>query len=84
MKKRLSRKNALYTSGSGTTVLINYDIAQQMLEVQFKSGDVYHYRKVPPSIWEEYKSIIQAGGSSGSFLNKQIKPFYEDEKILGD
>lgn len=84
MKKRLPRKNAVYTPGSGTTQLINYDAVHHLLEVQFTSGEIYHYLHVPPVIWNEYKRVVQAGESSGTFLNTRIKPAYTYVKINED
>lgn len=79
--KRLSRKHAVYTPGSGTTVLVNYDSGRHVLEVEFTGGEVYHYLKVPAAVWEEYQSVVKAGESSGTFVNKQVKPFYDYIKI---
>jgi hypothetical protein len=77
-QKRLSRKNAIYTTRtSEATVMVNYAIGQRILEVEFTGGRVYHYLKVPPRLWEEYIDDMQSGGSSGNFINKQIKPFYK-------
>jgi hypothetical protein len=78
--KRLSRKNRLLTPGSETTVAINYSEASRTLEVEFKGG-VYHYLNVEPEVWEEYRSIVESGGSSGRFVNFQIKPFYETVQV---
>jgi hypothetical protein len=82
MKKRLSRKNAIYTPRSHTTRMINYEGAHHVLEVEFINDGVYQYLKVPPSVWNEYKSEVLSDGSSGIFLNKKIKPFYEPKKII--
>jgi hypothetical protein len=78
---RLNTKNAVYTAQSGTTRMINYDPAKQVLEVQFIEGDVYHYQHVPKKLWEEYLNIVQSGGSSGTFVNKVIKPYYTFKKV---
>lgn len=79
--KRLSKKNALHTPASGTTVMINYSNTSHTLEVEFTGGRVYHYYTVPHSVWEEYKSVIKSKGSSGNFVNTHIKPFYEQQEI---
>jgi hypothetical protein len=78
---RLTNKNRIYTRNSGTTIAVNYSPVARVLEVQFTGGETYHYLKVEPEVWEDYKAIIQAGGSSGAFVNKRIKPFYEDVKL---
>lgn len=84
MKKKLPRKNAVYTPASGTTQMINYDEMYHLLEVQFTSGEIYQYLHVPPAIWNEYKRVIQTGDSSGNFLNTRIKPVYTYVKISDD
>ena len=81
MKWRLGGSNLISTPDSGTTVYINYSNALNILEVEFAGGRVYHYKNVEPEIWEEYKSEIESGGSSGTFINTRIKPFYEAKEI---
>ena len=81
MKKRLSRKHAVFTPRSGTTIMVNYDAGRHILEVQFIEGDVYHYLDVPAHVWKELESEIKTGGSSGTYVNKQIKPNYKYKKI---
>ena len=82
-RKRLSRKNAVYTTrSSDTTVMVNYAAKEKVLEVEFTGGRVYHYFKVGQQLWEEYQALIKAGGSSGNFVNKRIKPFFTYEEIM--
>ena len=81
MRKRLSHKNAIYTTQSDTTVLINYSKELKILEVEFIGGRVYHYFDVPLPKWNKYKTVIESGGSSGEFVNQQIKPFYKAREI---
>jgi hypothetical protein len=80
-RKRLTNKNRIYTPASGTTIAVNYSPVGRVLEIQFTGGETYHYLKVEPEVWEDYKTAIQAGGSSGAFVNKRIKPFYDDVKL---
>ena len=80
--KRLNIKRALITPASETTALINYSELLNILEVEYKEGHrVYHYLDVEPSVWDQYKSIVESGGSSGSFVNQRIKPFYKAIEI---
>jgi hypothetical protein len=81
MGKPLARKHAVYTPGSGTTIMVNYDAGRHILEVQFIEGDLYHYLDVPPRVWTKLVQEIKSGGSSGTFVNKEIKPKYRYEKI---
>ena len=80
-KNRLNKKHAVYTAKSGTTKMINYDRSRQILEVQFIEGDIYHYLHVPEKIWKDFLKEVKAGGSSGTFVNKIIKPVYKFIKI---
>lgn len=73
----LGRKNVIYTPKSATTRMINYSYEKKILEVEFKSGEVYHYIRVPHDVWETYKGIVMSGESSGSYLNLNIKNNYE-------
>ena len=81
MNKRLNRKGALRTARSDTTNMINYSETLRRLEVEFKNGGVYHYLEVEPEKWEEYRDWVISGNSSGWFVNKKIKGFYDEEHI---
>lgn len=78
--KRLSWKNFIATPQSEATSFINYDDKKNILEVKFPDG-VYHYFDVPQNVWEGFKDFIEAGGSSGKFVNLIIKPYYKYEKV---
>jgi hypothetical protein len=80
-QKRLTSKNRISTPASETTIAVNYSPAARVLEVVFTGGQTYHYLHVEPEVWEDYKSTIKKGGSSGVFVNTRIKPFYDDVKI---
>lgn len=79
-RKRLSLQNHLPTPGSETTLSINYSEELNILEVEFRGG-IYHYLNVEPEVWEAYKSTVESGGSSGRFVNYEIKPFYEAVQV---
>lgn len=51
---------------------IGYDADSQTLEVEFKTGPMYHYTGVPRS---EYEAMM-AADSKGTFLNTNIKGRY--------
>lgn len=48
---------------------IGYDESRRVLEVLFKSGNVYQYFDVPP---QEHQALMQAS-SYGQYLNANIK-----------
>jgi hypothetical protein len=80
-RKRLTNKNKIYTRASETTVSLNYSPVSEVLEVEFAGGKIYHYLHVKPEVWDEYLTFVKSGGSSGTFVNKRIKPFYDDVKL---
>lgn len=57
---------------------VGYDPATNTLEIQFNSGGVYQYFKVPNSV---YLELIKAA-SKGSYFHKYIKGRYQFNRIL--
>jgi len=62
---------------SSVVAAIKYDADTSTLRVVYVSGSVYDYKKVP----EEVYTLMKKASSKGEFLNKEIKPNYEFEKI---
>lgn len=81
MGRKLPRKNLIYTPASDTTETINYSEKLGILEIRFTGGRTYHYTGVPEKVWNEYKKIVQEGGSSGNFVNYKIKPLYKYTEV---
>lgn len=50
-----------------------YDREGQVMEVEFRSGGIYRYLAVPPSVFAEF----EAAESKGRFVNVRIKPAFE-------
>lgn len=55
---------------------VGYDASQAILEVEFTSGDVYHYYGVPTYLYEQFMS----SSSKGSFLSDHIRSSYRYQK----
>jgi len=62
---------------SSVVAAIKYDVNSTTLRVIYVSGAVYDYKKVPEEVYNEMKKAF----SKGEFLNKQIKPNFDFEKI---
>jgi hypothetical protein len=62
---------------SSVVAAIRYDEQTSRLRIIFQSGSVYDYLKVPGQVYDQMKKA----SSKGEFLNKEIKPHYEFEKI---
>jgi len=57
---------------SSVIATVGYDTETAVLEVEFRSGDVYRYFAVPPSV---HKALIEAE-SPGAYFNKHISDRY--------
>lgn len=62
---------------SSVVAAIRYDEKTSKLRVIFQSGSIYDYLKVPEEVYNNMKK----SSAKGEFLNKEIKPNYEFEKI---
>jgi len=62
---------------SSVVAAIKYDAHSSTLRVIYVSGNVYDYKNVP----EEVYNAMKTASSKGEFLNKEIKPKYEFEKV---
>ena len=62
---------------STVVAAIRYDAKTSKLRVIYTSGNIYDYKKVPEKVYNDMK----IASSKGEFLNKEIKPNYEFEKI---
>jgi len=61
------------TSVDSTTMRsVGYDSAEQILEVEFTSGAVYHYLEVPAAVFDE----LMAAESKGRYFNQEIRDDY--------
>ena len=74
-------ENYLQTPGSTTTFYLKYLAGRKVLEICFRTKEIYHYLNLPLRVWKKYHKTVSAGGSSGKFFNEQIKDKYEFVKI---
>jgi hypothetical protein len=72
---------AVFTAKSSTIHRVAYDDKEQALEIEFRSGNVYRYKEVPPRLWKVFQLYIEVEGSAGSFFNEYIKNQFPSEKI---
>ena len=57
---------------------VGYDSQQNTLYIEFKTGAVYAYYDVPDT---HYKMLCTPTVSAGSYFSKEIKAYYEYEKL---
>lgn len=62
---------------SSVVAAIKYNAVTSTLRVIYVSGSVYDYKQVPEKVYKNMKTA----SSKGEFLNKQVKPKYDFEKI---
>lgn len=64
---------------SSTMKAVGYVVEARILEIEFESGAVYRYRKVPA---ETYEGLMSAE-SKGKYFNSEIRNCYEYERVIG-
>lgn len=58
-----------------------YNEDLKILEVKFDKGKKYEYYDVPPTIFEQLKSLIPLENGIGSFFNKNVRNIYRNLEI---
>lgn len=56
---------------------VGYDADTKTLRIHFKSGGVYDYSDVPPTLHQE----LLAAKSVGSFFHHKVRGFYTHKKL---
>ena len=57
-----------------------YNFATKTLKVEFKSGSLYEYNNVDPTLYDE----LCKSESTGKFFNEKIKNNFEHIQLLTD
>ena len=57
-----------------------YKKSNQALKIEFASGSIYRYFKVPEEVYEE---LLDPHQSTGSFFSKNIRNDYQFIKLKG-
>lgn len=73
----------IFTTKSSTIHRVDYNEKDKVMEIEFRSGNVYRYYEVPPRMWKIFQLYIECEGSAGSFFNEYIKSHFSSEKIQG-
>jgi hypothetical protein len=63
--------------GSSNLKSVGYDAGTKVLEIEFRSGDIYQYYNVPPDI---SRGLLNAG-SKGTYHHQYIRQFYTFKKL---
>ena len=62
---------------SSMTKTVGYDPLNAILEIEFKSGEIWQYRQVPEHVYQEMIS-----GSIGKYFQVHIKGQYEESRVM--
>jgi KTSC domain-containing protein len=63
--------------GSSVIAALGYDGRQNLLEVEFRSGRIYHYFLVPKATYE----ALRIAGSIGEYFNREIRTRYPYREV---
>jgi KTSC domain len=63
---------------SKTLVSAGYDVGTRVLELEFRSGEIYRYAAVPKAI---YQALLNAD-SKGQFFNQNIRSCFSHTRVL--
>jgi hypothetical protein len=56
---------------------VGYDSENEILEIEFKSGGIYQYSKVPEVVY----SKLMSSSSHGKYFHKMIRDKYPTKKV---
>lgn len=73
----------VFTTKSSTIHRVDYNEKDKVMEIEFRTGNVYRYYNVPPRMWKIFQLYIECEGSAGSFFNEYIKNQFTSEKVGG-
>jgi hypothetical protein len=73
----------VFTTKSSTIHRVDYNEKDKVMEIEFRTGNVYRYYNVPPRMWKIFQLYIECEGSAGSFFNEYIKNQFTSEKMSG-
>lgn len=71
----------IFTTKSATIHRVEYIEKDRIMEIEFRSGNVYRYYDVPPRLWKVFLLYIECEGSAGSFFNEYIKNQFTSGKV---
>lgn len=55
-----------------------YNHGEETLTIYLKNGKIFSYKKVPSSVWNEYRQ----SESTGEFISRSIKAKYKAEEVI--
>lgn len=71
----------VFTTKSSIIHRVDYNEKEKVMEIEFRTGNVYRYYNVPPRMWKIFQLYVECEGSAGSFFNEYIKNQFTSEKV---
>lgn len=73
----------VFTTKSSTIHKVDYNERDKAMDIEFRSGNIYRYKEVPPRLWKIFQLYVECEGSAGSFFNEYVKNQFPSEKLSG-
>jgi hypothetical protein len=82
MEKPPKRRKRINTSNyrvvtSRAIVNVDYDPERKIIEVQFTTGQIYHYENARAEQWSRILSLIPRKKGLGGYINTEFKRYFE-------
>lgn len=78
-EKRLYTKHFRQVTSRAITS-IDYNAKSKILEIEFKTGHIYHYLDISKNIWKKILEFADKGKRLGVYINQDFKTMVEEEK----
>jgi hypothetical protein len=82
MEKPAKRKTRLNTENftvvtSRAVRSVDYDAKKKIIEIEFTTGQVYHYENALPEQWRKIYSLIPKQKGLGGYINTEFKSYFQ-------
>ena len=76
--KRLHSKNFRRVN-SHAAFSIDYDEKKKIIEIEYKTGKIYHYLNMSKTIWKKILSFADKGKGLGTYINQEFKKMINED-----
>ena len=63
---------------SEAAISIDYHPKLKIIEIEYKTGKVYHYLHMNKDIWNKFLEFADKGNGLGSYINQEFKQMIDD------
>jgi hypothetical protein len=65
------------TSGAATS--IDYYEELEIVEIEYKTGKIYHYLFINKTVWDQFLELARKGKGLGSYISQDFKDMIDRE-----